>query len=662
MKIRTQLTLVIVLFGIALLVIAGAIIITDKQVERLGKQQTLAKNIETGANELSYLSGDYVLYRENQQAERWNTRYNALESDLSVLSVDMPGQQVLADNLKADLQRLKNIFDEISSGANNSQGTPAADQAAIQVSWSRLAVQTQGMAFDAGRLSQMIGEEMNGVKGTSNDLILLLMGTFSLFVLVSYLIAYRRTLGAVEDLQKGTRIIGEGDLGYAIEEKGDDEITDLSKAFNRMTVNLREVTASKSDLEREIADRKRAEAEVSLRNEELNAINDELYATQAELHLNIEELGRSERALRESEEKYRNLFTNMTEEVHFWKLIRDSEGRIRTWELVDVNAPALKTWGKKIGDIIGKTIDEIFGPGASEHYLPVVERIMTGGVPYSFEDYFPHLDRYFRFTSVPLGDYFITTGTDITGIKKTEKELIRKNEDLNVVNENLVAINEELGKKEDELREALAEKEVLLSEIHHRVKNNLTALISLLSLEGTYEDTEDGRKLRNDLQNRARSMALIHETLYRTKNYSSIDMGFYLNTLVEQIAATYKSGRNIHTFVDVDGVNIDIARATPCGLIVNELVTNAFKYAFPDTFDCMTRGKEPCFIRVSFAREKGTYILTVRDNGTGLPETIDITASKSLGLKLVNFLAKHQLKATLMIDRGSGTSYTFRFS
>jgi PAS domain S-box-containing protein len=138
----------------------------------------------------------------------------------------------------------------------------------------------------------------------------------------------------------------------------------------------------------------------------------------------VTEKRRAQEALRESETKYRNLFRNMAEEVHFWQIVRDEHGEIKTWRLVDANPPTLKTWGRNtVEEIRGKTTDEIFGPGAAEHYMPVVQKIMTEGVPYSFEDYFPNLDKYFRFTSVPLGDYFITTGADITGIKKAEAAL-----------------------------------------------------------------------------------------------------------------------------------------------------------------------------------------------------------------------------------------------
>ena len=143
----------------------------------------------------------------------------------------------------------------------------------------------------------------------------------------------------------------------------------------------------------------------------------------AGINLDISALKRSEEAVRESEAKYRTLFENMAEEVHFWKLVRDEAGRIRTWRLVDANPAALKTWGRNLDEIRGKTTDEIFGPGPTEQYMGMVQKIMAEGVPSSHEDYFPNLDKYFRFTSVPLGDYFITTGADITEGRRAEARL-----------------------------------------------------------------------------------------------------------------------------------------------------------------------------------------------------------------------------------------------
>lgn len=172
---------------------------------------------------------------------------------------------------------------------------------------------------------------------------------------------------------------------------------------------------------------------------------------------------RAEAALRDSEARYRNLFENLPEEVQFWKLVRDDRGGIQTWRLVDANPPTLKSWGKTLDQIQGKTTDQILGPGATDHFMPVVQKIMAEGAPYSFEDYFPNLGKYFRFTSVPLGDHFITTGADITTIKKAQ-ELVEQH-------------NVELEQRVAE-RAADAEKE---RQRFHDVLNLLPAYVILLS-------------------------------------------------------------------------------------------------------------------------------------------------------------------------------------
>lgn len=253
--------------------------------------------------------------------------------------------------------------------------------------------------------------------------------------------------------------------------------------------------------------------------------------------------------------------------------------------------------------------------------------------------------------------------SDITDRVRAEESLALKSHDLDELKtayETITVAQEKLRQNEARLTMALKEKEILLSEVHHRVKNNLTAFISLLSLDGSYEKTEEGTALRKDLQNRARSMALIHETLYRTGKFSNVNMEIYLNNLVTQIAGTYSENWKIRTTVDVHEVALDIDRATPAGLIINELVTNSFKYAFPPGFDCMAVRGEPCTIQVSLSHEDGTDVLTVADNGRGLPEGFDPLKSKSLGLKLVNFLACHQLRADINVRADNGTEFIFR--
>jgi PAS domain S-box-containing protein len=265
MKIRTQLIMSTVFFVVALAIISASVISTNQHVERLNKQEELAKNIELRVAELGYLSNDYILYHESQQIDRWESKYSLISGDVSNLTVSSPKQQVIVDDIKASGQRLKNIFgdivSEIENGPENQQNT--ADLEFIEVSWSRMGVQTQGMVFDASRLSEMLREEADQARQQNTMLILALIGAFVVFLFTDYLLIFRRTLKSVSNLQDGTRIIGSGNLDYSLEEKKDDEIGELAQAFNLMTANLKIVTASKADLEREIVERKRAEEALS---------------------------------------------------------------------------------------------------------------------------------------------------------------------------------------------------------------------------------------------------------------------------------------------------------------------------------------------------------------------------------------------------------------
>jgi len=260
-------------------------------------------------------------------------------------------------------------------------------------------------------------------------------------------------------------------------------------------------------------------------------------------------------------------------------------------------------------------------------------------------------------------------------LQRANTELLNSNMRLNALNQELSAAQEELfhnieelsrreedlKRSESELKTALAEKDILLSEVHHRVKNNLTAFISLLSLEGSHEDSPAGRALKMDLQNRARSMALIHETLYRTRQFSKVDMEVYLNTLVEQVVKSFTITKPVKVDVDAKGIWLDIPRAIPAGLIINELLTNVFKYAFPDSINTKDFRGAPPTITIAISKSDGKYELTVKDNGIGLPPAMDITSTKTLGLKLVNFLAKHQMRADAEVKSDNGTEFIFRF-
>ena len=428
-------------------------------MDRLNQQEELAKTIEIEANELGYLSSDYILYRESQQAERWESKYSALASDLSDLAVDTPEQKVLVNNLMENQQRLRHVFDDIKSGVTGGQqGDPATDLAVVQVSWSRLAVQTQGIVFDAGRLSHLLRDEADQVKQVSNLLIFLLMGTFSLFILTSYLIVFRRTLTSIAELQDGVKVIGSGDLGHVIPEKGDDEIRDLSRAFNKMTVDLKGVTASKGELEREVAERKKAEEEVGERNEELtaineelvaaqeqlrqanvhlerneedlrrknvdlNAINEELTATQEELHQNLDELTKAGEEVRQSEERYRTLFSSMTEAFALHEIVCDADGVPVDYRFLEINPAFEKQTTLPRDKVVGRLVSEVL-PGIGPEWIETYGKVALTGTPVRFENYAAPLERYYDvYAFSPAPQQFATLFSDITERRRAEEAL-----------------------------------------------------------------------------------------------------------------------------------------------------------------------------------------------------------------------------------------------
>lgn len=201
---------------------------------------------------------------------------------------------------------------------------------------------------------------------------------------------------------------------------------------------------------------------------------------------------------------------------------------------------------------------------------------------------------------------------------------------------------------------SLQDKETLLKEIHHRVKNNLLVVSSLLSWQG--EDIQDAKLLRalEDSQQRINSMALIHEKLYGSQDLARINFGEYLDSLIQQIfAAMVGQTENLHLSTDLDDVWLNIETASPCGLIVNELVANALEHAFPD--------RRSGQLRVSL-KQTGDQGLTliVADDGIGLPPTLDIQQTTSLGWQLIHLLTD-QLEGDLTVDGNGGTYVEITF-
>ncbi len=208
-------------------------------------------------------------------------------------------------------------------------------------------------------------------------------------------------------------------------------------------------------------------------------------------------------------------------------------------------------------------------------------------------------------------------------------------------------------KAEEQIKASLAEKEVLLREIHHRVKNNMQVISSLLNLQEGYIDDEKYSGMFQESKNRIVAMALVHDRLYQSENLASINFPEYISSLASTLFQAYRTTGNIALKMDVEDVSIGIDSAIPCGLILNELISNSLKHAFPDGRD----GE----IRIDLRSDSDDNItLIVGNNGVEFPEDLDWKNIESLGLQLVNILTQ-QLHGTIEIDKSNGTAFEIKW-
>jgi len=208
-----------------------------------------------------------------------------------------------------------------------------------------------------------------------------------------------------------------------------------------------------------------------------------------------------------------------------------------------------------------------------------------------------------------------------------------------------------------EIQAMLAEKESLLHEVHHRVKNNLQVMSSLMALQAASFEDPRTRDLFRENQERLRSIALIHEKLYRTEEFAGLDFGDFLKDLSGPLVRLFAAGKTIRVRTDAEGVRLPIEIATPCALIVNELITNALKHAF----DGRDEGTVSVSLETRDAAAERAFRLRVSDDGVGLAPGFDWRQSPSLGLRLVDILAR-QMKGTAEATSGHGTTFTIQFA
>jgi PAS domain S-box-containing protein len=336
----------------------------------------------------------------------------------------------------------------------------------------------------------------------------------------------------------------------------------------------------------------------------------------------------AEEEIRKSEEKYRTIIENIRE--GYFEI--DPAGNITFF-----NDSACRILGYSSDELMGMNNREYTTPETAEKTYKVFNKIYRTENPCEIED------------------YEIIRKDGSVRILEVSAALMRDAKLLPVGFRGVLRDVTDRKRAEEQIRQSLKEKEIMLQEIHHRVKNNMQVVSSMLSLQARHITDERARELFEDSRSRIRSMSLVHEKLYLSHDISRIDCADYIRSLTNYLSQIYWVDHNIIRFtLDVDKVFFGIETATPFGLLANELVSNSLKHAFP--------GGRKGDIRIDLhsSANDGKYVFVVSDNGIGMPANLDFRKTETLGLQLVDTLIT-QLDATVEIDRSGGTTFRITF-
>ncbi|MBU7031531.1 MAG: PAS domain S-box protein [Theionarchaea archaeon] len=324
----------------------------------------------------------------------------------------------------------------------------------------------------------------------------------------------------------------------------------------------------------------------------------------------------------------------------YWSLIESAPDGIIALNLkgiiIECNSMALRVTGLTREEVIGNHFSrlKILRKQDLPTYLKTFAAILRGTLPPAFETTWVDDAGNSNYSEIRIG--VIKEDGKMVGIQAIARDI------------------NERKKIELQIQASLKEKEILLKEVHHRVKNNLQVVSSLLNLQSGYVTDETTREMFKESQDRIRSMALVHEKLYQSKNMADINFSEYVCALITDLARSFgeKSNR-ITTRFNIDSVLLDIDTAITCGLIITELISNSYKHAFPENL----KGT----ITVSLHQEKDRFVLAVSDTGIGLSRKIKINQTASLGLRLVSILVEDQLGGKLTVKREEGTHFYITF-
>ena len=384
MKIKNQFLISIVTFGVMLSIITASVILTEQQIAQLNNQARTARDIQTGASNVNYISNNYLLYQDNSSIVLMQSELSKLSNELSSLNYTSPQGQTLINSVKTDLQHINTVFAGVVSFLENQPRNESVRALpSFQTHWSRMVTQTQTLAFDSQQLSQYLSDQIDNVRMSNIILIFALLSVFGAYFIINYLIAYRNTLRSIDKLQTGIAVFGSGNLDYSLNAEKKDEIGAISSSVNQMAANLKAVTASKTELEREITERKKVQE-----------------------------------ALSRSEERFRTTLDNMIEACQIISF---------DWRYLWVNDTAAMQNRLKKENLLGKNMMEVY-PGIEQtHLFEIMKECMDQRKTSAFENKFtfPNGEQaWFQVTIQPSAEGIFILSIDITERKKVEEALI----------------------------------------------------------------------------------------------------------------------------------------------------------------------------------------------------------------------------------------------
>lgn len=584
MRIRTQLTASAVLAGLVTVLVAVGLSYVSRQAQSGLDEQADSEQVARHVANMLSLTNEFTLYGGKRAVAQWRSRQEQL---LAALGQAMrrrdPPSPPLAE-LQRNVGNLSSLFDKLVE-IGPQPATPLS-HGRRDLLIERLLTEMQGMVESRHRWAIAIGEAQQKDQRLYTAMLLAVPVALLLLLTSLGILVRWRVLRPLARLQATVTAIRDGNLGVRCDTGVQDELGDAARAIDAMTTTLQKqgdaLLVSNQSLSREV-------------------------------------IGR-----RDSEERLRLVTDNVPALVSY--LDRDQRFQFAN--------RGYRDWlGAEPATLIGRKLADFYGEEAYAAMRAPIESALAGqAITYEREFPTPAGLRHVQVAIVPQQD----AGGAVLGLF----EMIH-----DITGRKLAEI--ELAERQSKLEASLREKEVLLKEIHHRVKNNMQVISSLLQLQSDNVDNPVARELFAESQNRIRSMALIHEKLYQSDDFAQVDFADYVESLVSMLRAS-QGARAERVSIDVrtDPVAIDIERAIPAGLILNELVSNCFKHGFPDG----RRGH----IDVRLHAQGGDGVaLAVRDDGVAPPPGFDPSAAHSLGLRLVHILAD-QLGARLSFGYEQG--------